>query len=108
MPTELTTMRWRYPNSGQQHIIKNCVSIGGKADFGSADEDHNSWDKNFSASKSDFQAWTLRWPGPPVMSMVRWQIPNYSDWKATSKLVNAGTDVGLDMLSLRLSWGPLS
>jgi hypothetical protein len=83
-------------NSGQQHIIKNCVSIGGKADFGSADEDHNSWDKNFSASKSDFQsvdtslARTARNVDGSLADTKLFRL------KTTSKLVNAGTDVGLD------------
>lgn len=90
-------------NSGQQHVVKNCISLasqGSTADVGSADEDHNSWDKGFSVSKSDFVSLdtTLAYNERNTDGSLK--ETDLFHLKESSKLIDAGTDVGFVVINL--------
>lgn len=96
-------------NDGQQHVVRNCISWasqGSVADLGSASEDHNSWDKGFSVSESDFLS--LDTSLATVARNADGSLPEMDLFRlrSTSSLVDAGTDVGLAYKGKNPDLGP--
>lgn len=81
--------------SGEKHYFRNNISIGQTPSTANVNSAYNSWDSGFSVSNSDFIS--LVTSLATVARNADGNIP-YTDLfrlKTTSKLVNAGTDVGL-------------
>ena len=81
--------------SGEKHYFRNNISIDSKPSISNADQAYNSWNSGFSVSTSDFIS--LNMSLATVARNADGSLP-YTDLfrlKPTSKLVNAGTNVGL-------------
>jgi hypothetical protein len=82
------------PKSGK-HLLRNNVSVGASNSIAGADVKNNSWDLGISASDSDFVNVTLslatapRQPGGALPDNGLFRLAS------GSKLIDAGTDVGL-------------
>jgi hypothetical protein len=82
-------------NSGQQHVLKNNISLGSSNSIANASQANNSWSSGFSVSSADFASLDLtlataaRNPDGslPANALLR--------LVSTSKLINAGVDIGL-------------
>ncbi len=82
-------------NSGQNHILKNNISLSGSNSISNAIEEYNSWNESFLVSEDDFKSLDLsndtisRNPDGSIPQTDLFQL------KSTSLLIDAGTDVGL-------------
>ncbi len=82
-------------NSGQKHVLKNCVSLDGPNTIANSTESNNTWNSGFSVSTGDFQSLD-----ESLATMDRnadGSIPETALFrlKQTSALVNKGVNVGL-------------
>ncbi len=82
-------------DSGQMHLLNNNVSLGASVSISNADARFNSWNSGFSVSASDFQSVNVT--QATVARNPDGTLPETPLFRLTaqSKLVDAGTDVGL-------------
>jgi hypothetical protein len=84
-------------NEGQQHILKNNISLDGvDADtIKNADESNNTWDTGFTVSSADFKSLDLQLA--TVLRTPNGSIPENKLFRLTpnSQLIDKGIDVGL-------------
>jgi len=82
-------------NAGQQHTIKNNVSLGAAATIANATQTNNTWNSGFSVSAADFvsldlsQATAARSPDGALPRVDLFRL------KPGSALIDAGVNVGL-------------
>lgn len=80
--------------NGEQHTIRNNISLGASVSIANAAASHNSWNAGFAVSASDFvslslsQATAERRPDGSLPEMTVFRL------KPESPLVDAGLDVG--------------
>ncbi len=93
-------------DAGEEHVLRNNISLGGSAEIGHASEANNSWNPGFSVSAADFrsldtalatQARTAdgSLPESPLFRL-----------KAGSALIDAGIPAGLPFRGLAPDLGP--
>lgn len=82
-------------DAGQKHVLKNCISLGGLVTISNSTEANNSWSSGFSVSSADFQSLDLSLA--PAARNADGSIPETALFrlKSTSKLIDAGVNVGL-------------
>jgi hypothetical protein len=81
--------------SGQSHVLKNNVSLGASNSISNATQQNNSWNSGFSVSAADFVSLDLSLA--TAQRNVDGSLPVTTLFRlvSTSRLVNAGVDVGL-------------
>ena len=82
-------------NSGQQHVLKNNISLGASNSIANATQANNSWSTGLSVSAADFASLDVA-----LATAARspdGSLPNNALFKLapSSKLINAGVSVGL-------------
>ncbi|MFN8437478.1 MAG: right-handed parallel beta-helix repeat-containing protein [Cytophagales bacterium] len=82
-------------SSGEKHTFKNNISLGANADIANATQSNNTWNSGFTVSSSDFQSLDLSLA--KASRNADGSIPTTTLFrlKSTSKLIDAGVNVGL-------------
>jgi hypothetical protein len=87
-------------NSGQKHVIKNCISLASRSSdsIANATQSNNSWSSGYSVSTADFQSLDLSLA--TIARNSSGLIPETALFRLASgsSLVNRGTPVGLPYL----------
>ncbi|MFZ5892070.1 MAG: right-handed parallel beta-helix repeat-containing protein, partial [Myxococcota bacterium] len=85
-------------NSGQQHVLKNNISLGAAVNIGTATQSNNSWSSGFSVTDADFMS--LDTTLGKAARNADGSLPSngFLRLKSDSKLIDAGVDVGLPFL----------
>lgn len=82
-------------DDGQKHVVKNCINVNGKAIVKNAEEASNSWSEGFSAEESDFVSIDLKLAESERNADGSLKETGLFRLKPSSKLVDAGVNVGL-------------
>lgn len=82
--------------SGENHILKNNISLDGSNSLSNTIESNNSWNDGFSVSSSDFESLDLGLATTSRNSDGSIPGTDLFRLKESSDLIDAGTDVGLD------------
>ncbi len=82
-------------NSGEEHLLRNNVSLGASADIANADASHNSWDSGPRVSTGDFVSLDLALATAPRNPDGSLPDSGLFRLKANSGLIDAGVYVGL-------------
>jgi len=85
-------------NGGQQHDLRNNVSVGATNTIGTAVQAANSWLGGFSASEADFVSVDISLASAPRAADGSLPQNGFLRLAPGSALINAGVDVGLPFL----------
>ncbi|MCX6132814.1 MAG: right-handed parallel beta-helix repeat-containing protein [Ignavibacteriales bacterium] len=81
-------------DSGQTHIIKNCISLEGVVGISSGTQVANSW-QGFTVSAADFKSIDTAFVTAPRNADGRLPASSFLRLAASSRMIDAGIDVGL-------------
>ena len=85
-------------NAGQQHDLKNNVSLGAADTIANAAQQNNSWNSGFSAGESDFLSLDAALGSAPRPSNGSMPQNDFLRLAPGSALIDRGVDVGLPCL----------
>jgi hypothetical protein len=82
-------------NPGQEHDLRNNLSLGAASSIANASQQNNSWNDGFSVSEADFLSLDTALGSAPRAADGSLPVNDFLRLKETSALVDRGVDVGL-------------